>query len=90
MIKPISDHIVIEPSKVEEKTKGGIFLPQGAENNAPSQGVVIAVGPGRPEVPMEVKVGDKVVFTKYGHAELKVDGKEYVIVGQEEILAVIQ
>ncbi|KPJ71771.1 molecular chaperone GroES [Parcubacteria bacterium DG_74_3] len=94
-IKPISDHILIEPIKEEEKTKSGIFLPQTAEKERPEQGRVIAVGPGRRTeegqiVPVSVKPGQKVLFTKYGPNEIKVDGKEYLIAKEEDILAIIE
>jgi len=89
-LKPISDHIVIEPLKEEEKTKGGIFLPPSAEKEKPEQGLVIAVGPGKKDVPMEVKEGDKVIFTKYGPHEIKVKDKEYLIASQDDILAIIE
>lgn len=94
-IKPISDHIVIEPLKSEEKTKSGILLPQSAEKDRQEQGTVIAVGSGKitasgKVVPMEVKVGDKVLFTKYGPHEIKIEGKEYLIASQNDILAIIE
>ena len=94
-IKPISDHILIEPMKAEEKTKAGILLPETAEKDRPEQGKVIAVGPGKKDktgkaVPLEVKTGDTVLFTKYGPTEIKVDGKEYLIARQEDILAIIE
>jgi len=94
-IKPISDHILIEPIKEEEKTKSGILLPDTAEKERPEQGKVIAVGPGKKDeqgklVPLEVKSGDKVLFTKYGPAEIKVEDKEYLIAKEEDILAIIE
>ena len=94
-IKPLSDHILIEPIKEEEKTKAGILLPDTAEKEKPEQGKVIAVGPGRKTssgkvIPLDVKAGDKVLFTKYGPAEIKVDNKEYLIARQEDILAIIE
>jgi len=89
-LKPISDHIIIEPLKEEEKTKGGIFLPQSAEKEKPEQGTVIAVGPGKKDIPMEVKEGDRVIFTKYGPQEIKVGNKEYLIASQDDILAIIE
>ncbi len=93
-IKPLSDHILIEPIKGEEKTKSGILLPDTAEKERPEQGKVIATGPGRKTsagkvIDMDIKKGDKVLFTKYGPAEIKVDGKEYLIAKQEDILAII-
>lgn len=94
-IKPLSDHILIQPLKQEEKTKSGILLPESADKERPEQGKVIAVGPGKATedgkvLPMEVKVGDVVLFKKYGPDEIKVDDQEYLIASQEDILAVIE
>lgn len=94
-IKPLSDHILIEPIKEEEKTKAGILLPDTAEKERPEQGKVIAVGPGRKTssgkiIPLDVKEGDKVLFSKYGPNEIKVNDKEYLIAKQEDILAIIE
>jgi len=94
-IKPLSDNVLIEPIEQAEQTKGGIFLPKTADKERPEQGKVIAVGPGKKDsegkiVAMEVKPGDKVLFTKYGPNEIKVDEKEYLIAKQEDILAIIE
>ena len=94
-IKPLSDHILIEPIKEEEKTKTGILLPETTEKEKPEQGKVIAVGPGKKNkkgerTPLDVKVGQKVLFTKYGPNEIKVDDKEYLIAKEEDILAIIE
>jgi len=94
-IKPLSDYILIEPIKEEEKTKSGILLPETADKERPEQGKVIAVGPGKLNdsgnlVPMSIKVGQKVLFTKYGPNEIKVEDKEYLIAKQEDILAIIE
>lgn len=94
-IKPIADHILIEPIKEEEKTKTGILLPATAEKERPEQGKVIAVGPGKKDktgkrIPLEVKAGDRVLFTKYGPTEIKVDDKEYLIAKEEDVLAVLE
>jgi len=94
-IKPISDHILIEPIKEEEKTKTGILLPDTAEKERPEQGKIIAVGPGKKDkqgkiVPLEVKPGDRVLFTKYGPNEIKVEDKEYLIAKEEDILAILE
>ena len=94
-IKPLADHVLIEPIKEEEKTKAGILLPETAEKERPEQGKVIAVGPGRKTssgkiIPMEVKPGQTVLFTKYGPNEIKVDDKEYLIAKQEDILAILE
>jgi len=94
-IQPLADNIVIEPVSQEEKTKGGILLPQTAEKERPEQGKVIAVGPGKmlssgKRSPMEVKEGDLVLFTKYSPSEIKVEDKEYLIAKQEDILAILR
>jgi len=94
-IKPLFDHILIEPIKEEEKTKTGILLPETAEKERPEQGRVIAIGPGRITdegklIPMSVKPGQKVLFKKYGPDEIKVDDKEYLIAKEEDILAIIE
>jgi chaperonin GroES len=93
-IKPLSDHVVIEPVSGEEKTKSGIFLPQTMEKDRPEQGKVIAVGPGKmlssgKRSEMEVKKGDVVLFSKYGPNEIKVENKNYLIAKQEDILAIL-
>jgi len=94
-IKPLSSYILIEPIKEEEKTKAGILLPETAEKERPEQGRVIAVGRGKKNdagkiSPLEVKVGDRVLFTKYGPNEIKIDNKEYLIAKEEDILAIIE
>jgi len=94
-IKPLSDHILIEPVKEEEKTKSGILLPETAEKERPEQGVVVAVGPGKKNskgeiIKLEVKEGDRVLFTKYAPNEIKVEDKEYLIVKEEDILAILE
>ncbi|OHA62141.1 MAG: co-chaperone GroES [Candidatus Wildermuthbacteria bacterium RIFCSPHIGHO2_01_FULL_45_20] len=94
-IKPLSDHVVIEPLKKEEKTASGILLPDTVEKERPEQGKVVAVGPGRRTedgkvVPMDVKVGDIVLFTKYGPNEVKVEDKEYLIAKEDDILGVLE
>jgi chaperonin GroES len=92
-ITPLSDHVLIEPLK-EEKKKGGIILPETVEKERQEKGKVIATGPGKikdgKHVPLQVKKGDVVLFTKYGPNEIKVDGKEYLIAKEEDILAIIQ
>ena len=94
-IKPLSGYILIEPVAQEEKTKTGILLPDTADKESPEQGKVIAVGPGKKDetgqiIPMEVKEGDIVLFTKYGPSEIKVEDKEYLIAKQEDILAILE
>lgn len=91
MIKPLSDHVVVEPLK-EEKKKGGIILPDTVSKERQEQGKVIATGPGKlvdgKRVPLQVKKGDVVVYS-YGH-EVKIDEKEYMVVSEDNILAVIE
>jgi chaperonin GroES len=94
-IKPLSNHILIEPIKEEEKTKAGILLPETAEKEKPEQGKVIAIGPGRKTIsgkliPLDVKPGQKVLFKKYGPDEIKLGDKEYLIASEEDILAIIE
>ncbi len=94
-IKPLSDHILIEPIKEEEKTSSGILLPETVEKEKPEKGKVLAVGPGRKTasgkiIPLDVQVGQKVLFKKYGPEEIKVDDKEYLIAKEEDILAIIE
>jgi chaperonin GroES len=94
-IKPLGDHILIEPVKEDEKTKTGIFLPDTASKERPEEGKVIAVGPGKKTddgkiVPVSVRPGDKVLFKKYGPDEIKVDNKEYLIASEADILAIIE
>jgi chaperonin GroES len=95
-IKPLEDRVLIEPISQEEKTKSGIVLPPtNVGEEKPEQGRVIAVGQGKLDsnnnrIPMRVKVGDVVIFTKYGPNEIKVDGKEYLIAKEEDILAILE
>jgi len=94
-IKPLSNNIILEQLKEEEKTKGGILLPQSAEKERPQQGKVVAVGPGKTNsqgkvIPMSIKKGDIVLFSKYGPHEIKVDNKEYLVLKEEDILAIIE
>lgn len=93
-IKPLGDRVLIEPLR-EEKKKGGIILPDTLEKERPEKGKIVAVGPGKVDdngkrVPMNVKKGDIVLFTKYGPSEIKVDEKEYLIAREEDILAIIE
>jgi chaperonin GroES len=94
-LTPLSNNIIIQPVKELEKTKGGILLPQSAEKEKPQQGKVVFVGPGKKNsagkvIPMEVKKGDIVLFNKYGPHEIKIEGKEYLIANENDILAIIE
>ena len=93
-IKPLGDRILIKPLKAEEKTKGGIILPDTAKEK-PQEGKVVAIGKGRTLEsgkiePLEVKVGNKVLYGKYSGTEIKIDGEEHLIVKEEDVLAIVQ
>ena len=91
-IKPLFDKVVVESVNVEEKTKSGFFLPSSAQEK-PQTCIVVAVGPGGiidgKEIEMQVKVGDKVLLSKYAGTEVKLDGEEYTIVRQSDVLAIV-
>ena len=88
-IKSLGDRVVIKKVEAEEKTQVGLILTSSAKEQ-PSVAEVVAVGPGTKDEPMELKVGEKVVFSKYGGTEIKYQGEEYTIMHQSEILAVIE
>lgn len=92
-LKPLFDKVVLEQIKEEEKTASGIILP-GGEKEKPMQGVVVAVGPGGnidgKEVAMQVKTGDHVIYSKYSGSDIELDKKKYVIVKQNDILAIVE
>ena len=89
MIKPLQDRVVIKKAEVEEKTMGGIIL-TAASKEQPQFATIVAVGPGTKDEPMELKVGDKVVFAKYSGTDIKYDGEEFTIMRQSDILAVVE
>ncbi|MBB6217547.1 chaperonin GroES [Anaerosolibacter carboniphilus] len=92
-IKPLGDRVVIKKLEAEEKTKSGIVLPSQAKEQ-PQMAEVVAVGPGGvvdgKEIKMEVKVGDRVIFSKYAGTEIKYDGIEYTILRQNDVLAIVE
>lgn len=93
-LKPLGDRVVIEHVEQQEKTLGGVFLPDTAKEK-PQEGVIQAIGVGRTldngtTVPMSVKVGDRVIYSKYSGSEVKVDGKEYLIVSEKDVLAIVE
>jgi chaperonin GroES len=93
--KPLSNHLFLEPLEEEKMTKSGIVIPDTADKERPTMGTVIAVGPGKKsekgEVsPMAVKVGDKVLFKKYGPDEVEFEGKKYLVGDEDDILAIIE
>lgn len=91
--KPLGDRLLIEPNPSEEKTKSGIVLPDSAKEK-PQEGKVVAVGDGAidengKKIPMEVKVGDVVLYSKYSGTEVKIDGKEHLIIKESDVLAIV-
>lgn len=92
-VKPLADRVVVKPSPAEEKTKGGIILPDTAKEK-PVIGEVVAVGPGKitddgKKIAPEVKVGDKVLYGKYSGTEVTIDGEEYLIMREADIFAIV-
>lgn len=91
-IKPLADRVIIKALPMEEKTKSGIFMPDTAKEK-PQEGEVVAVGPGKVEkgerIALEVKVGDRVIYSKYAGTEVKFDGEEYLILKETDILAIL-
>ena len=88
MIKPLADRVLVEPQEAETKTASGLYIPDTAKEK-PQEGKVIAAGPGKKDEPMEVKVGDEVIYGKYAGTEVTVEGKKYLIVKQSDILAIL-
>jgi len=94
-VQPLSNHLFIEPLEEEKMTKSGILLPETAEKERPVRGKVIAIGPGKindkgERMPMSVKVGDVVLFKKYGPDEIELEGKKYLVGDEDDILAIIK
>lgn len=94
-LKPLHDNVVLKPISAEDTTKSGIFLPETADKERPERGEVVAVGPGKRTkngeiIPVSVKIGDKVMFKKYSPDEIKIGDEEYLLVGENDILAVLE
>jgi chaperonin GroES len=94
-IKPLHDRIIVKCVEEENKTAGGIIIPDTASKEKPQQGVVLAVGPGKVNsegkvMPMSVKKDDKVLFGKYAGTDIKVDGEDYLILREEDVLGIIE
>jgi len=93
-LQPLEDRIVVKPSEEEEMTASGLVIPDTAKER-PQEGAVIAVGPGRftedggKRIEMDVKVGDKVIYSKYGGTEIKIEGEEYLILSARDVLAIV-
>lgn len=93
--KPLSNHLFIEPQEEEKTTKSGIVLPDTAEKGRPTKGKILATGPGKISekgelIPMSVKVGDIVLFKKYGPDEIEFEGKKYLVGDEGDILAILE
>ncbi len=93
-LKPLANRVILEPVEDEARTKSGIVIPDTAEKEKPVKGKVLATGPGKlnengERVPMSVKIGDVVLFKKYGPDEIEVDGKKYLVGDEDDILAII-
>jgi chaperonin GroES len=93
-VRPLNDRLIVKRLEEEEKTKGGIIIPDSAKEK-PVEGKVIAVGDGRinkegKKIPMEIKKGDRVLFAKYGGTEIKMEGEEYMMMKEDDVLAVIE
>ena len=94
-LKPLEDRIVVKPSEGEETTSSGLVIPDTAKEK-PQEGKVVAVGPGRynedgdERIPLDIKSGDTVIYSKYGGTEVKVDGEEYLILSGRDVLAVLK
>jgi chaperonin GroES len=92
-LEPLDDRIVVKPGEEEETTVSGIVIPDTAKEK-PQEGEVVAVGPGRFEdgtrVPMDVNVGDRVLYSKYGGTEVKVEGEEYLVLSARDVLAIVK
>ena len=87
-IKPLADRVLVEPAQAEEKTAGGIIIPDTAKEK-PQKGTIVAVGPGKKDEPMTVKPGDVVLYGKYSGTEITIDGNNYLIMRESDIVAII-
>ncbi len=93
-VRPLNDKVLIERAKAEDKTKGGIILPDSSKEK-PKEGKIVAVGQGRiaengERIGFQVKAGDRVLFKSYAGTDVKIDGKDYILMSEEEVLAVIE
>ncbi len=87
-IKPLSDRVIVKPAQAEEKTAGGIIIPDTAKEK-PQRGTVVAAGPGKKDEPVTVKVGDNVLYGKYSGTEITFEGGDYLIMRESDILAIV-
>jgi chaperonin GroES len=94
-LKPIHDHVIVKPITEDEVTKAGIIMPDTVDKEKPEKGEVVAIGPGKllengQRAPMSVQVGDKVMFKKYSPDEIKVEGEEYLVISEGDIIAILE
>ena len=87
-VKPLADRVLVEPAAAEQRTGGGIIIPDTAKEK-PQKGTVVAIGNGKKDEPLTVKVGDQVLYGKYSGTEINIEGKDYLIMRESDILAVI-
>jgi chaperonin GroES len=87
-IKPLADRVVVEPAQAEEKTTGGIIIPDTAKEK-PQRGIIVAVGPGKKDEPLTVKVDDQVLYAKYAGTEFTYEGKNFLIMRESDIIAIV-
>jgi chaperonin GroES len=87
-VKPLADRVLVEPAAAEQRTAGGIIIPDTAKEK-PQKGTVVAIGNGKKDEPLTVKVGDQVLYGKYSGTEINIEGKDYLIMRESDILAVI-
>ncbi|MFT6216444.1 MAG: chaperonin GroES [Roseivirga sp.] len=87
-ITPLADRVLVEPAPAEEKTASGLFIPDSAKEK-PQKGIVIAAGTGKKDEPMTVKVGDTILYGKYAGTEISVEGKDYLIMRESDIFAIV-
>jgi chaperonin GroES len=87
-IKPLADRVIVKPAAAEERTAGGIIIPDTAKEK-PQRGIVVAAGPGKKDEPVTVKVGDTVLYGKYSGTEISIEGSDYLIMRESDILAIV-
>ena len=88
MIRPLADRVVLEPKEAETRTASGLYIPDNAKEK-PQQGTIVAVGPGKKDEPMELAVGDVVLYGKFAGTEISIEDKKYLILKQSDVLAIL-
>ncbi|MFP4459395.1 MAG: co-chaperone GroES [Candidatus Zixiibacteriota bacterium] len=89
-LKPLHDRVLVKPEEVEKKTEGGLYIPDTAKKEKPQRGEVVAVGEGQGDTPLKVKEGDKVLFSKFAGNDITIEDVEYLIMRENDILAIIE